>query len=270
MKERSSTIKVLRTSILVLAVLFLMVGMCYTQSEELDMVLIPAGEFLMGSTDGYPEEEPVHKVYLDDYYIDKYEVTNEEFCQFLNKEGNQVEDGDFWLNIYRRVCLIECINGKYQPEPGYENHPVVCVNWYGVRAYARWAGKRLPTEAEWEKAARGGLVVGKKYPWGDEDPDGSQCNFADKKTSFFSALWWRSKAADDGYRMTAPVGTYSPNGYGLYDMAGNVWEWVSDWYHNDDDNYYACSSYKNPQGPGSGSWRVCRGGSWGSDAFRLR
>ncbi|GAH05905.1 unnamed protein product, partial [marine sediment metagenome] len=120
----------------------------------------------------------------------------------------------------------------------------------------------LPTEAEWEKAARGGLI-GKKYPWGNRDPVGGDCNFADKNTKYN----WTDKSVDDGYSHTAPVGTYPPNNYGLYDMAGNVWEWVSDWY---DDNYYANSPSKNPQGPNNASYRIRRGGSWSRDAGSLR
>lgn len=226
------------------------------------MVKIPAGEFLMGSNNGDSDERPVHKVYLDAYYIDKYEVTNTQFSQFLNEKGNQIEGGVEWLDIDARHCLIEYKNGKYQPKPGYENHAVIYVTWYGARAYARWAGKSLPSEAEWEKAARGSLV-GKRYPWGDRDPDGSQCNFADKNTPYS----WSDKAADDGYSHTAPVGSYPPNGYGLYDMAGNVWEWCSDWY---DETYYSRSPYKNPQGPNNGSSRVHRGGCWVDSARDLR
>ena len=234
--------KVLRTSVLVLAVLFLMVGMCYAQSaEELDMVLIPAGEFLMSSTDGEPYEKPIHKVYLDAYYIDKYEVTNEKFCQFLNEKGNQEEDEFPWLNMRSNYCLIEyTTDGKYQPKPDYENYPVVMVTWYGARAYTEWAGKRLLTEAEWEKAAKGGLVE-KKYPWADNSIDPSKANYG------------------RNIGRTTPVGSYPPNNYGLYDMAGNVWEWCSDWY---DENYYENSPSENPLGPSEGSLRVNRSGSW--------
>ncbi len=121
---------------------------------------------------------------------------------------------------------------------------MVYVSWNDAITYAKWAGKRLPTEAEWEKADREGLV-GRKYPSGDKEPDGSQCNFFDEEP-------------DDGYRYSAPVGHYSPNGYGLFDLAGNVWEWCSDWY---DRNYYANSPPNNPSGPNNASFRVFRGGS---------
>ncbi len=217
-----------------------------------DMVLIPAGEFIMGSNDGNDDEKPIHKVYLDAYYIDKYEVTNAQFSEFLNEKGNQEEGGVSWLDISSKYCLIEYKNGKYQPKPGYENHPVFVVSWYGAMAYAEWAGKRLPTEAEWEKAARGGLV-GKKYPWGDEYPheDGNYLEYRGNLTTQMSDLV-------EG-RGTLPVGSFPPNNYGLYDMAGNVFEWVSDWY---DEDYYSSSPYQNPQGPSKASRRVIRGGSW--------
>ena len=213
-----------------------------------DMVLIPDGEFLMGSNYGDPDETPIHKVYLDAFYIDKYEVTSLQFSEFLNQKGNQEEGGVACLNTSDGDCVIEYRNGKYQPKSGYENHPVIEVSWFGARAYAEWAGKRLPTEAEWEKAATGGLV-GKKYPWGDSI-DSSKANYGE----------------DVG--QTTPVGRYPPNNYGLYDMGGNVWEWVSDWYGED---YYSSSdSHRNPQGPNYGFERVIRGAGWSNDAGYLR
>ena len=228
------------------------------------MVYIPAGEFIMGSPSGEGDsgEYPQYKVYLDAFYIDKYEVTNEDYARFLNEKGNQEEEGALWLDIDSWICPIEKREGRYQPKSGYEKHPVVGATWYGARAYAKWRGCRLPTEAEWEKAAWGGLV-GKKYPWGDKGPDGSQCNFADKNLNSS----WCDKVADDGYGSTAPVGSYPPNGYGLYDMAGNIYEWVNDWY---DENYYQKGRLYNPQGPDTGSYRVIRGGSWFNTAWNLR
>jgi len=238
------------------------------------MVLIPGGEFIMGSDEGRPDEKPGHTVYLDAYYIDKYEVTNAQFCQFLNDKASHIElskdyekykhpvydtpvlirpftlvyrtkeGGIPCLNVETYYSRIEYNDGRYQPMSGYENHPVVAVSWYGAMAYAQWAEKRLSTEAEWEKAARGGLVE-KQYPWGDDKADSTKANYTDEY--------------DEETRRTTPVGSYPENGYGLHDMAGNVSEWCSDWYAKD---YYGKSPLRNPQGPEAGKFRVARGTSW--------
>jgi formylglycine-generating enzyme required for sulfatase activity len=218
------------------------------------MVLIPAGEFQMGDpfNEGDSDERPVHTVYLDAFYIDKYPVTNELYARFLNDIGrNEDEEGHELLDIDSSGCLIEYVDGRYRPKEGYERHPVVMVSWYGAVAYARWAGKRLPTEAEWEKAARGGLV-GKRYPWGDEISH-DMANY-------------KGVGGRDRWERTSPVGSFPPNGYGLYDMAGNVWEWCADPY---DKSYYSRSPQRNPKG-GSGEYCVVRGGSWYSNPNGLR
>ena len=210
------------------------------------MMLVPAGEFQMGDhfNEGADDELPVHTVYLDAFYIDKYEVTNALYKNFMDATGHKAPG--YWNN------------SKYNAP----DQPVVGVSWEDAKAYAEWAEKRLPTEAQWEKAARGGLA-GKKFPWGDSDPDGSQCNFADKNTDYD----WSDKDVDDGYQYSAPVGSSTPNGYGLYDMAGNVWEWCSDWY---DKSYYTNSPKNNPTGPDSGTVRVVRGGCWYNSPYYLR
>ena len=216
------------------------------------MSLIPEGEFEMGSdaADANDDERPVHTVYVDAFYIDKHEVTVGEYQEFVQKTGHRAPD---WDKVSR-----------YSPT---DQDPIVFVSWRDAMAYAKWVGKRLPTEAEWEKAARGG-VPGQSYPWGNTAPDGTQCNFADKNIAHF---WWADKEADDGYSHTAPVGSYPDNEYGLHDMAGNVWEWCLDEY---DSGFYAISPDTNPfsevdtieaiidtfssvQTP-----RVLRGGSW--------
>ena len=202
-------------------------------ADTAPMVLIPAGEFQMGSdynTIGNAATRPMHVVYLDAFYIDKYEVTVGQYNQFVRATN------------YRP--LPEWIY-RYSPT---EAHPVVGVSWHDAKAYAKWASKRLPTEAEWEKAARGGLVQN-DHAWGNAVVDGTQCNFADKNLWI---IWdrerdpernWADENIDDGYAYTAPVGSYPPNGYDLYDMEGNVWEWCFDAY---DENFYANSSYENP------------------------
>ena len=229
-------------------VLFVPVSAPAPVSSTNDMVLIPGGEFLMGSNYGHADEKPAHEVYLDAYYIDKYEVTNEQFSQFLNDRGNQEEGGVAWLHMADGHSLVEYRSGEYKPKLGYENHPVIEVSWYGARAYAEWVGKRLPTEAEWEKAARGGLVE-KKYSWGDNIDD-SRANYG------------------ENVGQTTVVGRYPPNNYGLYDMGGNVCQWVSDWY--EEDYYSRGTSSRNSQGPNHGSERVVRGGGWSHDADYIR
>ena len=238
---------------------------------KLGMVLIPAGEFEMGDhfNEGYDDERPVHTVYTDAFYIDKYEVTNAQYAEFLNAYGKNVDAaGHQLLDIDDSGCLIEKTGNIYKPKAGYENHPVVEVSWYGAAAYAQFYGERLPTEAEWEKAARGGLV-GKRYPWGD-DISHDDANYL-------------ATGGRDKWRGTSPVGSFPPNGYGLYDMAGNVWEWCADEYElSYDDGYYSRSPKNNPKGPGTvvtfkiddftnvTSRRVLRGGSWYINTHNLR
>jgi formylglycine-generating enzyme required for sulfatase activity len=209
------------------------------------MVHVPAGDFFMGSRDSDAsadgDEKPMHSVYLDGFWIDKYEVTSEQFARFLNEEGNQEEEGVSWVNVEDEGSNIVYKSGQYRPRSGYEDHPVTYVSWYGAQSYCQWAGKRLPTEAEWEKAARG--TDGKIWPWGN-DWDEDKVN---------------SREAGPGH--TTGVGSY-PDGvspYNCMDMAGNAWEWVADRYQGD---YYQAAPDHNPRGPDQGVSRVVRGGSW--------
>ena len=184
------------------------------------MVLIPAGEFQMGSNDGEDDEKPVHTVYVDVFYMDKHEVTNAQYKKFM--DANPQWQKDRIPKIYHDGNYLKDWNGNDYPD-GKGNHPVVNVSWYGSMAYAKWMGKRLPTEAEWEKSARGGLA-GQKYPWGNTIKPSN-------------ANYYRSIGD------TTPVGQYAPNVYGLFDMAGNVSEWCLDGYHKD---FYANPPIRNP------------------------
>jgi len=239
------------------------------QKDGAKMVLIEAGEFSMGDHHnvGDENEKPVHTVYLDAYYIDVYEVTNSQYAKFLNEYGkNQDSKGHELLDIDDNDCLIEKIGDTYKPKSGYENHPVIEVSWYGAAAYAQFYGKHLPTEAEWEKAARGGLV-GKKYPWGD--------NISHDDANYGGT------GGKDKWIKTSPVGSFAPNGYGLYDIAGSVWEWCADEY---DSNYYSKSPKDNPKSLGTvitfkdddftnvNTRRMCvlRGGCWDYNPGNLR
>ncbi len=211
-----------------------------------DMVIIPGGNFNRGSNSGNRDEMPRHQVQLESFAIDVHPVTNEQFVRFLEAMGGE-KDSNHNDIIRMRDSRIKRSGGRLSIESGYARHPVVGVTWYGAIAYAKWVGKRLPTEAEWEIAARGGLE-NSLYPTGD-DIEKSQANF-------FSAD-------------TTAVASYTPNDYGLYDIAGNVYEWCYDWYGY---NSYeaAVQEPENPKGPLQGVYRVLRGGCWKSLKEDLR
>ena len=221
----------------VLLMILVLAGCGDEPGGQAEMVLIPAGSFEMGDhLDGMGNAQPVHTVTLDGFYIDSSEVTVGQFKQFVNQSGYKpylVSNEGWSMDRYHQNVA------KYSPS---NDHPIIYVGWNDAAAYAKWAGKRLPTEAEWEYAARGGLA-GKRYPWGDE---------IDKTKAHYNS--WNG-----GCGTTKAVGSFKANGYGLYDMAGNVWEWGADWYGSD---YYGKSPAKNPPGPGTGSSRLLRGGSW--------
>ena len=239
-------------------------------SDELlpEMALIPAGEFLMGSDEAEEDERPVHAVELDDFLIGVQPVTNAEYARFVRDTGHRPPA------IYELPLVVtaggqereRAFRSSGQPYTWVESdppvdrldHPVTLVRWEDAVAYCAWlsaaSGKtiRLPTEAEWEKAARGGLE-GKRYPWGDH-LERNLANFLVEPTLKTS-------------RGTTRCKSYAPNGYGLFDMAGNVWEWVHDWHSA---TYYASSPERAPEGPPSGTLRLVRGGSWlSSDAGML-
>lgn len=256
--------------------------------ENQGMVLIPQADFMMGADDelARPDELPRHRVLLDPFWMDETEITNSQFAEFIEKtnyvttaeikpdweelkkqlpEGTAKPDDsvlvpgslvfnspreDVELNNFHQWWLwVEGANWKHPLGPGsgikgLDDHPVIHVSWFDANEYCKWAGKRLPTEAEWEWAARGGLQ-NQPYSWGNERIDEGN-----PKANTWDGKFPNKNTQKDGFGVTAPVKSYPPNNYGLYDMAGNVWEWTSDWYRND---YYQMSNkpdgIKNPEGP---------------------
>jgi sulfatase modifying factor 1 len=216
------------------------------------MALVPAGDFIMGENqpsgiasilqglsphDANQDQGPQRNIYLDGFYVDIYEVTTSRYAKFLH--ATKRKSPALWSDV--RLA-----------EQG--DRPVIGVSWHDADAYCRWIGKRLPSEAEWEKAARG--VDGRKYPWGNRTP-----------SRVFARYDWGAEDEDwKGYEMLSPAGNYAfgRSPYGLYDMAGNAWEWVADYYDKD---YYKTGPVKNPKGPKTGAERVVRGGSWSGPAY---
>jgi formylglycine-generating enzyme required for sulfatase activity len=261
--------------------------------DQMEMVFVKEGSFKRGSSDKqidqvikdcykmYPEgnycnrevyarqEQPEKEVQIDAFWMDKTEVTNAQFCLFLNENGNQSTNGIQWFEPgygHRGVVYgyIEEADGVYKPQEGYENYPVIEVSWYGAQAYCEWIGGRLPTEAEWEYAAKG--PMNNIYPWGN-DFDGTVVNYRDISFDF------DNQGKDTSFSDSSPkwteVGGY-PEGAswcGVLDLAGNVHEWVYDWYA---EGYYSVSPSSNPQGPERGDYKVCRGGSWYDPGWHVR
>ena len=254
-----------------------------TTGSTAGMVALTGGRFLMGTEDreGFPAdgEGPIRQVTLDPFLIDKYPVRNRDFAQFIEATAYNTEAERFrWSFVFAgdlsdrgaSVGSEDSVTGvdwwkriydatwDHPEGPGSSIHyrgdyPVVHVSWNDAVAYARWAGKRLPTEAEWEFAARGGLEQ-KTYPWGDElIPEGEhRCNI-------WQGVFPHTNTAEDGYTSTSPVEAYPPNGYGLYSISGNVWEWCADWF---DQRHHQIASMINPVGPSAGIARVMKGGSY--------
>ncbi len=212
------------------------------------MVLIPAGPFFMGvpkwARDGGLDEYPNHEVELGAYVIDKYEVTHGLYLEFIRATGHRVPSHptDSSKNLWQGGLMPESIAPL----------PVVNVDWFDANAYCQWAGKRLPTEAEWEKAARG--TDDRRFPWGNVEPTSKHLNF--------NQTW-------QGEKTLTPVGIYEKgkSPYGVYDVAGNVWEWVADWY---DATYYSRSPRRNPKGPATGTRRVIRSSGWQVETPQVR
>ncbi|MGB0386503.1 MAG: SUMF1/EgtB/PvdO family nonheme iron enzyme [Ardenticatenaceae bacterium] len=223
--------------------------------DNMVQVYVPAGKFLMGSTPDESDadhEEPQRTVYLDAFWIDQTEVTNTMYAECVAAGTCRPPEAAGWSS-----------NESYYDNEEYKNYPVVGVSWEDANSYCSSVDRRLPTEAEWEKAARG--TDGRKFPWGNETIVDNRVNYCEENCSFE----WQDKSEDDGYAHTAPVGSY-PEGespYGALDMAGNVAEWVADWY---DPTYYHTQPNRNPTGPNSGSLRTLRGGSWNNIQSHIR
>ncbi len=247
------------------------------------MVKLDGGAFLMGtdSREAFPRdgEGPIREVTLDPFFIDTRPVTNQQFQEFVKATGYRTEaerwgwsfvfQGHIPAERYREIveatapgiawwCKVKGANWLHPEEPdsaidNRANYPVVHVSWNDAIEYCRWSGKRLPTEAEWEYAARGGLEQ-KEFPWGDDlTPDGRHmCNI-------WQGEFPVSDLAEDGYSAPAPVDAFPPNGYGLYSLAGNTWEWCQDWFHP---AHHLSATRHNPVGPIDGQTRVMRGGSY--------
>jgi formylglycine-generating enzyme required for sulfatase activity len=225
------------------------------------MVFVEGGTFMMGCDPKdkktrklcEDDEQPVHEVTLSDFYIGKYEVTNEEFAVFLNEMGNQEEGGTKWLTL---DCGIHFVDGKFQPILSKEDHPVNCVSWYGARAYCLWISKkandsiRLPSEAEWEYAARGGQ-------------EGLQNNYLYAGSDNLDEVAWYGLNSGGG---TKPIGVKKANELGLHDMSGNVWEWCADF---GNDNYNNAPADGSAWQTGDSYSRMVRGGCWSYNVGRL-
>ncbi|MFV0260797.1 MAG: formylglycine-generating enzyme family protein [Acidimicrobiales bacterium] len=245
-----------------------------------DFVTVPAGSFAMGTDDpiGYPDdgEGPVHRVEVAGFEIAATTVTNAQFAAFTDATGYETtaeEFGDAFVfggllpddfPPTRGVAdapwwrLVEGADWRHPEGPrsdldGRDDHPVVHVSWFDAQAYGQWSGTRLPTEAEWEYAARGGLSQ-HHFPWGDElEPDGQH------RMNVFQGTFPSRDTGDDGWIGTCPVRSFPPNGYGLYEITGNVWEWCADWF---DPMAYRAAPERAPAGPPTGDRRVMRGGSY--------
>ncbi|OYT14540.1 MAG: sulfatase [Bacteroidetes bacterium 4572_77] len=219
---------------------------------DLEWIKVSGGTFQMGSNNEASDEQPIHPVTLSNFEITKYEITNGEYCEFLNNiscNSNGSYNGTEYIDMDDKDCQINYSGGQFIPKSEKNDFPAIEISWYGSNAFAQWAGGRLPTEAEWEFAARGGVSASSTIYAGSNNNDDVAWDIGNSNTQ------------------TNEVGTKAKNELGIHDMSGNVWEWCNDWYHN---GYYSISPTDNPQGPTKGSANVLRGGSWNDCAQRCR
>ncbi len=252
-----------------------------TGEHHIEQRVVPAGSFRMGDSFGdgtRPDgERPVHEIHLNGYQMDATSVTNADFACFVEATGYATEAETFGYSAVFHLTLkarpsdvmgpaagtpwwlgVKGADWRHPDGPlsridGMEDHPVVQVSWRDAAAYCEWAGRRLPTEAEWEYASRGGLD-GARYPWGDELLDGDAW-----RVNIWQGEFPTRNSTEDGFLSTAPVPTFGLNGYGLWQTVGNVWEWCADWFHP---AYYSMSPEHDPRGPEEGTARTLRGGSY--------
>jgi formylglycine-generating enzyme required for sulfatase activity len=238
-----------------------------SEGQEIKMIRINPGTFIMGSPTTEPSrysDETQHQVTLSGFYLSEKAITNEQYCRFLNATGVP-STGTTNVTGYGSQTLVSTsttypwgvvfTGGMWQPQTGCANHPVIYVSWYGAKAFCDWAGGRLPTEAEWEYACRAGTTT----------PFNTGNNLTTAQANYNGNYPYNGNPTGVYLARTQPVGSYAPNGWGLYDMHGNVWEWCSDWYGS-----YGTGAVTNPTGPATGTSRVLRGGGWGGYARNCR
>jgi formylglycine-generating enzyme len=214
------------------------------------LIFVESGKCLLGSNKGDTDEKPAKQIRISSFYIGKYEVTNAEFVEFLNAKGNQVEGHSIWIDLGGKwqdlKCRIYQADDKFKVENGFKDYPVNFVSWYAANAYCKWRGGRLPTEAEWEFAAKGGKLARKK-------------NILEIESHLEKYAWYSVNSEEQIHQK----GQKLCNALGIYDIMGNLWEWCNDFYKQD---YYKMRDKSNPRGPETGDFKVIRGGSWTNKA----
>jgi formylglycine-generating enzyme len=229
-------------------------GTVRTIMNDSNLVFVESGKCRLGDNQGETDEKPAKQIKISSFYIGKYEVTNAEFAEFLNAKGNQLEEHSVWIDLGGKWQNLKCriyeIDSTFKVESGFEDYPVNFVSWYAANAYCKWRGGRLPTEAEWEFAAKGGKLARKKT--------------ITKTWNNLGKYAWYDVNSEENLHQK---GQKQCNILGIYDISGNLWEWCKDFYNQD---YYKIRGKLNPQGPKSGDFKVIRGGSWTNKTEMMR